>query len=176
MYGEEPKQPQEKDNRITLMEQEIRAHQQRQDALTSRLPSMGDQSGQVRLAIYGVQRPGPTATIEELLWYCVELMGRVPAASKEEAWQRCRTFIDLTARASGSVNDSILRKNIMNFTFRLESMVSTADPQATQGLTGIQAITTSTHYDRSDQNIRNVNIPNSPGLFDGVIKKITGGR
>jgi hypothetical protein len=176
MYGERPQQEPIKDNRVALLEQEIRSHQQRQDALSARIPPMGDQSGQVRLAIYGLDRPGVGASVEDLLWYCTSLMGRIPASSKEESWQRHRTFIDLTARASGSVNDSILRKNIMNFIFRLESMVSTADPQATQGLTGIQAITTSTRYERSDQNIRNVNLPNSPGLFDGIMKKITGGR
>lgn len=179
MYGEQPKQePQkeEKQNNVALLERELAEYTRRQDALRSRLPDMGDQAGQVRLAIFGIPRPGPNASLEELLWYCTELMGRIPAASPVEAWERHRTFRDLTARASGSVNDSILRKNIMNFIFRLESMISTADPKATQGLTGVQAITTSTRYERSDQNIRNVNLPNSPGLFDGIIKKLSGGR
>jgi hypothetical protein len=63
----------------------------------------------------------------------------------------------------------------MDFVFSIEAMISTADAGATQGMTGIMAITTSTRYEKLDQNIRNLPLPNAPGLFEGIMKKIRGG-
>jgi len=183
MFGEEPTpdnyeiieaQKKEHEQRLALMRREAQILQKTNEEIHARVPSINDAPAQVRIAIYGVERPRYDAPIDELLWYCTELIGRVPATSRAEAWERKRTFADLTARASGSVNDETLRKNIMNFVFALEAMISTADPQATQGMTGIMAITTSTRYEKLDQNIRNIPLPNAPGLFDGIISKITG--
>lgn len=167
-------QEKEHQERIALIRREAQVLQRTNEEIHSKIPSLNDASAQVRMAIYGVERPTSHAPIEDLLWYCTELISRVPATSRGEAWERNRTFADLTARSSGSVNDEILRKNIMDFVFRLESMIATADPGASQGLTGIMAITTSTRYERVDQNIRNLPLPNAPGLFEGIIAKIRG--
>lgn len=184
MFGEEPKQDgdieeaqkKEHEQRIALIRREAQVLQKTNEELHSRAPSINDAPAQVRIAIYGLERPRYDAPIEELLWYCTELIGRVPATSRGEAWERNRTFADLTARASGSVNDETLRKNIMDFVFRIEAMISTADAGATQGMTGIMAITTSTRYEKLDQNIRNLPMPNAPGLFEGIMKKIRGSK
>jgi hypothetical protein len=168
-------QQKRKEEKLSLVEEEVKAFQAQQDSLHTRLPQLSDQSGQVRIAIYGLERPKSGAPIEDLLWYCTGLISRIPAASKEEMWQRNRTFVDLTDRSSGSVNDETLRKNIMDYINRLESMIATADDKAMGGITGIQAITTSTRYERVDQNIRQVPLPTAPGLFEGIINKITGG-
>lgn len=167
-------QKQEHETRIALIRREAQILQKTNEEIHSKIPSINDAPAQVRMAIYGLERPSYHAPIEEMLWYCTDLISRVPATSRGEAWERNRTFADLTARASGSVNDEILRKNIMDFIFRLEAMVSTADPHATQGMTGIMAITTSTRYEKLDQNIRNLPIPNAPGLFEGIMNKIRG--
>jgi hypothetical protein len=184
MYGDtttdeaalEEAQRKEHEQRIAIVRREAQVLQKTNEEIHARMPSINDAPAQVRMAIYGLERPKYDAPINELLWYCTELIGRVPAASRGEAWERTRTFADLTARASGSVNDETLRKNIMDFIFKIESMVSTADAGATQGMTGIMAITTSTRYEKLDQNIRNLPMPNAPGLFDGIMNKITGRR
>ena len=167
-------QKQEHEQRIALIRREAQILQKTNEEIHSKIPSINDAPAQVRMAIYGLEQPKYNAPIEEMLWYCADLIGRVPATSRGEAWERNRTFADLTARASGSVNDEILRKNVMDFIFRLKAMVSTADPHATQGMTGIMAITTSTRYEKLDQNIRNLPIPNAPGLFEGIMNKIRG--
>ena len=182
MYGEttsdeasiEEIQRKEHEQRVALVRREAQVLQKTNEEIHARMPSINDAPAQVRMAIYGLERPRYNAPIDELLWYCTELIGRVPATSRGEAWERNRTFADLTARASGSVNDETLRKNIMDFIFRIESMVSTADAGATQGMTGIMAITTSTRYEKLDQNIRNLPMPNAPGLFEGIMNKISG--
>ena len=183
MFGEEPTQDnadiieaqrKEHETRLALMRREAQILQKTNEEIHSRVPSINDAPAQVRIAIYGIERPKYNAPVEELLWYCTELIGRVPATSRGEAWERNRTFADLTARASGSVNDETLRKNIMDFVFRIEAMISTADAGATQGMTGIMAITTSTRYEKLDQNIRNLPMPNAPGLFEGIMNKIRG--
>jgi hypothetical protein len=167
-------QRKEHEQRLALIRKEAQLLQRTNEEIHSKVPSINDAPAQVRFAIYGMERPRYDAPIDEMLWYCTELIGRVPATSRGEAWERNRTFADLTARGSGSVNDETLRKNIMDFIFRLESMISTADPHATQGMTGIMAITTSTRYEKLDQNIRNLPLPNAPGLFDGILNKIRG--
>jgi hypothetical protein len=170
----EEAQRKEHEQRLALMRREAQILQKTNEEIHSRVPSLNDAPAQVRMAIYGIERPKYDAPIDELLWYCTDLMGRVPATSRAEAWERNRTFCDLTARASGSVNDETLRKNIMDFVFRIEAMVSTADAGATQGMTGIMAITTSTRYEKLDQNIRNLPLPNAPGLFEGIVNKLRG--
>lgn len=170
----ENEQRKEHEQRLALIRREAQILQRTNEEIHAKVPSINDAPAQVRLAVYGIERPGYNAPIDALLWYCTELIGRVPATSRGEAWERARTFADLTARASGSVNDETLRKNIMDFVFRLESMISTADSHATQGMTGIMAITTSTRYEKVDQNIRNLPMPNAPGLFDGLMNKIRG--
>lgn len=167
-------QRKEHEQRIAIIRREAQVLQKTNEEIHSRVPGINDAPAQVRMAIYGVERPRYDAPVQEMLWYCTEIMGRIPATSRGEAWERNRTFADLTARASGSVNDETLRKNIMDFIFRLESMISTADAGATQGMTGIMAITTSTRYEKVDQNIRNLPMPNAPGLFEGIMNKITG--
>jgi hypothetical protein len=183
MFGEEPAQDnteiieaqrKEHEQRLAIIRREAQILQKTNEEIHSKVPGINDAPAQVRMAIYGLERPKYDAPVDELLWYCTELIGRVPATSRGEAWERTRTFVDLTARASGSVNDETLRKNIMDFIFRIESMVSTADAGATQGMTGIMAITTSTRYEKLDQNIRNLPMPNAPGLFEGVLNKIRG--
>lgn len=183
MFGDEPVQDdadiieaqrKEHDQRIALIRKEAQVLQKTNEELHSKVPSINDAPAQVRIAIYGIERPRYNAPIEELLWYCTELIGRIPATSRGEAWERNRTFADLTSRASGSVNDEILRKNIMDFVFRIQAMISTADAGATQGMTGIMAITTSTRYEKLDQNIRNLPLPNAPTLFEGFMNKIRG--
>ena len=187
LYGEDDTTEEEKtalveaqkkkhEEKLSLVEEEIKAFQNQQDALHGRLPQITDQSGQARLAVYGLDRPKAGAPIEDLLWYCTALVSRIPAASRGEMWERNRTFVDLTDRSSGSVNDESLRKNIMDHIYRLESMISTADNTASGGMTGIQAIITSSRYDRVDQNIRNVPLPNAPGMFEGIFDKIRGRR
>lgn len=170
----EDEQRKEHEQRLALIRREAQILQRTNEEIHAKVPSINDAPAQVRLAVYGIERPAYNAPINQLLWYCTELIGRVPATSRGEAWERARTFADLTARASGSVNDEILRKNIMDFIFRLEGMISTADPHATQGMTGIMAITTSTRYEKVDQNIRNLPLPNAPGLFEGVLTRIRG--
>jgi hypothetical protein len=162
--------------KLSLIEEEVKAFQTQQDSLHTRLPQLTDQSGQARIAVYGLDRPKSGAPIEDLLWYCTSLISRIPAASKAEMWQRNRTFTDLTDRSSGSVNDETLRKNLMDFIFRMESMISTADNTASGGMTGIQAIITSSRYERMDQTVRQVPLPTAPGLFEGIFNKITGKR
>ena len=169
-------QKKEHEQRIALIRKEAQILQRTNEEIHSKVPSLNDAPAQVRIAIYGLERPGSNAPIDELLWYCTQLMGRVPATSRGEAWERNRTFADLTARASGSVNDEILRKNLLDFVFRIQAMIATADNNATQGMTGIMAITTSTRYERLDQNIRNLPTPNTASLFDGIMNKIKGGR
>lgn len=183
MYGETEEndialleaQEKEHQERIALVRREAQILQRTNEEIHSKVPSINDASAQARMAVYGLDRPTRDAPIEDLLWYCTQLMGRVPATSRGEAWERNRTFADLTARASGSVNDEILRKNVMNFVFRLESMIATADPHAAQGgMTGIMAIITSVRNERVDQNIRNLPLPNAPGLFEGIMSRIRG--
>jgi hypothetical protein len=185
MYGDED--PEEKaalieaqkrksEQKLSLIEEEAKAIQSQHDSVYTRVPQLSDQSGQARIAIYGLDRPKSNAPIDDLLWYCTELIGRIPAASRNEMWERNRTFADLTDRSSGSVNDETLRKNVMDFVFRLESMIGTADNTANGGMTGIQAIITSSRFERVDQNIRNVPLPTAPGLFEGIFNKITGKR
>jgi hypothetical protein len=169
-------QKKKNEEKLSLIGEEVKAFQNQQDALHGRLPQITDQSGQARLAVYGLDRPKAGAPIEDLLWYTTSLISRVPAASRNEMWERNRTFVDLTDRSSGSVNDETLRKNLMDFIFRIEAMIATSDTQASGGMTGIQAIITSARFDRVDQNVRNIPLPTAPGLFEGIFNKITGKR
>jgi hypothetical protein len=92
-------QRKEHEQRLALIRREAQALQRTNEEIHSKIPSINDAPAQVRLAIYGLERPRYDSPIDELLWYCTELVGRIPATSRGEAWERTRTFADLTARA-----------------------------------------------------------------------------
>ncbi len=154
--------------RLALVRQEVRAIADTNEAVHAKVPAMNDAPAQVRIAIYGIEIPGPDAGIREKIHYCQQLVSRIPSLSRGESWELRRTLVDIMNRASSEGRRDMVNDRLDRFIFRLNALVATADPMATQGLTGIGALITSDRRETLNQTVRQLPIAqNSPGLIEG---------
>ncbi|MFA4849140.1 MAG: hypothetical protein WC626_05375, partial [Methanoregula sp.] len=85
--------------------------------------------------------------------------------------------VDIMNRAQGQGRSDMVRDRLDRFIFRLNALIATADPKATQGLTGIAALITSDRRETLNQTVRQLPIAqNSPGLIDGFRNLFSGKR
>lgn len=181
MFGEaDPavsQQQEEIDRRLALVRQEVRAIADTNEAVHAKVPAMNDAPAQVRIAVYGIPVPGPEASIKEKIHYCQEIVSRIPSLSLDQSWELRRTLVDIMNRASSQGRRDMVNDRLDRFIFRLNALIGTADPKATQGLTGISALITSDRRETLNQNIKQATLgSNSPGLIDGLRSMISGRR
>lgn len=184
MFGEQDKedgtlalQQKDIDRRLALIRQEVRAIADTNEAVHAKVPAMNDAPAQVRIAVYGFETPGPNASIKEKIWFCQEVVSRIPSLSQDQSWELRRTLVDIMNRASSEGRNDMVHDRLDRFIFRLKALIATADPKATQGLTGIAALITSDRRETLNQNIRQLPLAqNSPGLIEGFRNLISGKR
>jgi len=182
MFGdEEPydKQAEERENekRIALIRQEARAIADTNEAIHAKVPAMNDAPAQVRIAIYGVDMPGPNASPKDKIRYCQTMISRIPSLSVGEGYQIRRTFIDVLDQSRSQGREEIVDERLDALIFRISQLVSIADPKATQGLTGVGALITQDRRETLNQTIRQQPLAaNSPGLVEGLRNLVNGRR
>ena len=152
-------------------------HPRKDSAANIRAGSLVDTAAQVRLAVYGVEPPDSRAGKSEWIRYIIIIMGRIPAISKDAAWERRRTFEDILDRASSQGSNEMVLNDLKSFAAQLSLDISTADPRAaTGGLTGIGALITSDRRETLSQRVVQSTIgQNQPGLID-AFKSVFVGR
>ena len=184
MFGEQDsestalvQQQKDIDQRIALIRQEVRAIADTNEAVHAKVPAMNDAPAQVRIAVYGIEIPGPNASIKDKIRYCQQVVSRIPSLSQDQSWELRRTLVDIMNRAQGQGRSDMVRDRLDRFIFRLNALIATADPKATQGLTGIAALITSDRRETLNQTVRQLPIAqNSPGLIDGFRNLFSGKR
>jgi hypothetical protein len=180
MYGdEEPdvtrEQQQEINQRLALIRQEAKAIADTNEVIHAKVPAINDAPAQVRIAVYGLEIPPPGSSPKEKIRFCQHLVSRIPSLSQNESWELRRTLADIVDIASCGGRSDVVHERIDLFIFRLEALISTADPKATQGLTGISALITSDRRETVNQTVRQLPLAqNSPGLVDGLRNLISG--
>lgn len=182
MYGDvDPEETQdmkkEAAERRAIIRQEARAIADTNEAIHAKVPAINDAPAQVRIAIYGIDIPGPEASIKEKIRYCQAIVSRIPAVSKDEAWEIKRTFADILDRSRSQGREDIVHERLDSFILRVNLLISTADPKATQGLTGIAALITQDRRETLNQTIRQQPLSiNSPGIVESLRNIVSGGR
>lgn len=165
------------DQRLALIRQEVRAIADTNEAVHAKVPAMNDAPAQVRIAVYGIEMPGPNASINEKIRYCQQIVSRIPSLSLDQSWELRRTLVDITNRASCQGRRDMVNDRLDRFIFRLSALIATADPKATQGLTGIASLITSDRRETLNQTVRQLPISqNAPGFIEGFRNLISGRR
>ena len=164
------------DRQRALIRQEARAIADTNEAVHAKVPATTDAAAQVRIAVYGIDFPGFGASNDELIWYDMQVMSRIPSISKDEAWELNRTFLDIVEGTQRQGREEAARGRLIVFTSKLHLKISTADKNATQGLTGISALITSDRRETLNQTIRQAPLNNSPGIIDGFKNMVFKGR
>jgi hypothetical protein len=186
MFGDEDQQNTEdeskslaerqKQEQIRLIHEEAKMIAAANDAVHQRNPSIIDSSAQVRIAIYGVDIPGPDASPKDKIRYCQIMVGRIPSLSVNEGWEVRRTFIDILDQSRSQGREDIVDERLDALIFRINELIAIADPKATQGLTGVGALITQDRRETLNQTIRQQPLSaNSPGIIEGL-RKIVSGR
>jgi len=173
---EDVQKKRELDQKLALIRQEAKAIADTNEAIHAKVPAMNDAPAQVRIAVYGLEVPGPLSSPQEKIRYCQTMVARIPSLSTDVRWELSRTLADIVDRASSQGREDMINERLDLFIFRLNSLVATADPKATQGLTGISALITNDRRETLNQTVRNLPLAtNSPGLIEGF-KNLIGGR
>ena len=184
MYGddsdpknEQAEQQRENEQRLAIIRKEAKAIADTNEAIHAKVPAMNDAPAQVRIAVYGIEIPSIDSSPKEKIRYCQTLVSRIPSLSVSESWELRRTLADIVDRASSQGRDGVVNERLDLFIFRLNALVATADPKATQGLTGISALITSDRRETLNQTVKQFPIAqNSPGLIEGFRNLISGQR
>ena len=182
MFGdEEPTETtqsqKDKENQLAIIRREIKTIADTNEAIHAKLPATNDAPAQVRLAIYGIEIPGTDASPKQKIRYCQVLIARVPSLSTGEGWEVRRTFIDILDQSRSQGSEDIVEERLDALIFRINMLIATADPKATQGLTGISALITQDRRETLNQTIKQQPLAiNSPSIVDGLRNLVSGGR
>jgi hypothetical protein len=182
MFGDEEttedqKLQKEKETQLALIRKEAKAIADTNEAIHAKVPPMSDAPAQVRLAIYGIDIPGPDASPREKIRYCQHMVARIPSLSIGEGWELRRTFVDILDQSRSQGREDIVEERLDAIIFRINELVAIADPKATQGLTGISALITQDRRETLNQTIRQQPLAiNSPGIVEGLKNLVSGRR
>jgi hypothetical protein len=183
MFGDEETtedqkaQKEKEDQQLAVIRKEAKAIADTNEAIHAKVPAMNDAPAQVRIAIYGLEIPGPNATPKDKIRYCQNMVSRIPSLSRDEGWEVRRTFTDILDQSRSQGREDIVEERLDALIFRINELVAIADPKATQGLTGISALITQDRRETLNQTIRQQPLAvNSPGIVEGLRALVSGRR